>query len=174
MFQSVRPNSPIYIFHKGDKRYVETGTAISQPVLRPKYSIPSSYGHPQEMVVDLVVKVDGQTMNFNNLPAQLDVSDSVSNGESIAISDSREAMNAEIINFKQRSVDVINSVDLHKQIAQDCDIILADFNPEFAEKKAQKEEMESLKAQVKEMSVAVNELMTTNRQLIQHLSLKTN
>ena len=114
MFQSVRPNSQIFILHKGDTPRIEMGSVTNQPMPRPKYQLPATFGQPQELVVDLVVKVGDRTVNYNSLPAQLDIADSSSNGENIVISDSRDAMNAEILNLKQKSADIVNSVEFHK------------------------------------------------------------
>lgn len=152
MFQSVRPNSPIYVLHKGDEIRLETGYVINQPIPKPKYQIPQTFGQPQEMIVDLVIKLNDATINYNSLPAQADISDSYSNGENIVISDSRDAMNAEIMSVKQKSVDIVNSVDYHKNLVQQYDKILSDFNPEMAEKQAQQQEIASLREQVEQMS----------------------
>lgn len=170
MFQSVRPNSQIYIFHKGDNPRLEIGYVSSQPVSRPKYQVPPTFGQPQEMVVDLNVKINGQIVNFTNIPAQTDISDSFSNGESIVISDSKEAMNAEILSLKQKSIDIINSVDFHKNLISNCDVILSELNPEFAEKQAQKNEIDLLKSKMDEMTKNLNEIMETNRLLVGRLS----
>lgn len=126
------------------------------------------------MVVDITVKVNGQTINYTGLPAQSDIADTISNGDSIVISDSKEAMNAEILSLKQKSLDVINSVDFHRNLANSCDKILSDLNPEFAEKQAQREEIDSLKAQMSEMSKNIGDLMEANRRLIEQLSKKEN
>jgi hypothetical protein len=75
----------------------------------------------------------------------MDVADSFSDGKSIVISDSRDAMNTEILNYKQKSLDIINSIDSHKQIVVICDDILNTLNPEYAEKKQQQSEINSLK-----------------------------
>ncbi len=152
MFQSVRPNSPIYVLHKGDKAFLETGYVVNQPMPKPKYQIPRNFVQPQEMVVDLVVKLNDTTVNYNSLPAQADISDSYSNGENIVISDSRDAMNAEIMSAKQKSLDIINSVDFHKSLVAQYDKLLSDFNPEMAEKQAQQQEIASLRMQINEMS----------------------
>ena len=152
MFQSVRPNSPIYVLHKGDNARLETGYVINQPIAKPKYQIPHTFGQPQEMIVDLVVKLNDATVNYNSLPAQADISDSYSNGENIVISDSRDAMNAEIMSTKQKSIDIINSIDYHKALIQQYDKLLSDFNPEMAEKQAQQHEIASLREQVDQMS----------------------
>lgn len=152
MFQSVRPNSPIYVFHKGDNVRLETGYVVNQPIPKPKYQMPHNFGQTQEMIVDLVVKLNDMTVNYNALPAQLDIADSYSNGENIVISDSRDAMNAEIISLKQKSIDIINSVDYHKSLISQYDKLLADFNPEMAEKQAQQQEIAQLRNQMDEMS----------------------
>lgn len=153
---------------------METGFVTAQPVTRPKYQVPPTFGQPQEMVVDITAKVNGQTINYAGLPAQSDIADTISNGDSIVISDSKEAMNAEILSLKQKSLDVINSVDFHRNLANSCDKILSDLNPEFAEKQAQREEIDSLKAQMSEMSKNIGDLMEANRKLIEQLSKKEN
>lgn len=152
MFQSVRPNSPIYVLRKGDDIRLETGYVINQPIPKPKYQIPQTFGQPQEMIVDLVIKLNDATVNYNSLPAQADISDSYSNGENIVISDSRDAMNAEIMSIKQKSVDIVNSIDYHKNLVQQYDRILSEFNPEMAEKQAQQQEIASLREQMEQMS----------------------
>ena len=152
MFQSVRPNSPIYVLHKGDNPRLETGYVVNQPIPKPKYKIPTSFGQPQEMIVDLVIKLNDITFNMNAIPAQLDIADSYSNGENLVISDSRDAMNSEILSLKQKSIDLLNSVEYHKSLITSYDKILSDFNPEMAEKQAQQQEISELRAQVNEMS----------------------
>lgn len=151
MFQSVRPNSPIYVLHKGDNPRLETGYVVNQPIPKPKYQIPTSFGQPQEMIVDLVIKLNDTPINLSSIPASLDIADSYSNGESIVISDSREAMNAEIISLKQKSIDVINSKPFHESLVKQYEKILSDFNPEMAEKQAQQQEIASLKGQIEEI-----------------------
>ena len=148
MFQSVRPNSPIYVFHKGDNPRLETGYVVNQPIPKPKYQMPNAFGQPQELVVDLVIKLNDITVNMNAIPAQLDIADSYSNGENLVISDSREAMNSEILSLKQKSIDIINSVPYHKNLIITYDKLLSDFNPEMAEKQAQQKEISELKAQL--------------------------
>lgn len=158
MFQSLRQNSQIYIFHKGNTPMLESGTVTNMPIPKPKYPVPPNFTQPQEMVVDITVKIGDRIVNYNGLPAHLDIADSYSNGENIVISDSREAMNAEILSFKQKSIDAINSVDIHKSIINECDVIISNLNPEYAEKKQQQDEMLSLKAQMAEMAQSLTTL----------------
>lgn len=159
MFQSIRPNSQIYILHKGDNMKVDIGFITNQPMPKPKYQVPPTFGQPQEMVVDLVVKVNNETFNFNGIPAQADVADTYSNGETLVVSPSREAINAELVSEKQKSLDIVKSQPYHEKRASVCDALLGQLNPEFAEKQNQREEISQLKEQVNNLTSQVSRLV---------------
>lgn len=165
MFQSLRQNSQIYIFHKGQNPSLEIGTVTNIPVTKPKYAIPQSFNQPQEMVVDLIVKVNDRIVNYNSLPASQDIADCYTNGESLVVSDNRDAMNAEIFAYKQKSVDTINSLDVHKSIIESCEKILNNLNPEYAEKKQQQDEISNLKSQMSDISTSLAALTGMIQQL---------
>ena len=170
MFQSLRQNSLIYIFHKIDNPYLEIGTISSISLPKPKYAVPATFNNTQEMCVDIVVKINNNIINYNNLPATLDIADSTSNGDNIVIASSKEAMNAEILSLKQKSIDELNRKEYNENIVRNCDKILADLNPEFAEKQAQKAEIDSLKMQMQEMSKNMQSLIELNKQLMKQTS----
>ena len=170
MFQSLRQNSPIYIFHKIDNPYLEIGTISTISLPKPKYAVPATFNNTQEMCVDIVVKINNNIVNYNNLPATLDIADSNSNGDNIVIASSKEAMNAEILSLKQKSIDELNRKEYNENVVRNCDKILADLNPEFAEKQAQKAEIDSLKLQMQEMSKNMQSLIELNKQLMKHNS----
>lgn len=169
MFQSLRINNPVYIFHKGNTPYLEVGYITQVSVPKPKYQIPPTFGATQELVVDITAKVNNQITNYNGLPAQLDVADSFSNGESIVISDNKEAMNAEILSLKQKSIEIVDSIEFHKNLIENCDKLLSELNPEYAEKQAQRVEIDELKIQMSQMSKSMLDLMETNKLLIEKL-----
>ena len=170
MFQSLRQNSPIYIFHKIDNPYLEIGTISTISLPKPKYAVPATFNSTQEMCVDIVVKINNNVVNYNNLPATLDIADSTSNGDNIVIASSKEAMNAEILSLKQKSIDELNRKEYNENVVRNCDKILADLNPEFAEKQAQKAEIDSLKLQMQEMSKNMQSLIELNKQLMKQTS----
>jgi len=174
MFQSLRQNSPLYILHKGSSPKVDIGYVVNQPITKPKYAIPPTIGQAQEFITDLVVKINNETVNYNSIPSQLDVADCYSNGENIVISTNKDAINAELASLKQKSVDIINSVETHKQLIIDYDKLLSELNPEYAEKKQQEEEINILKQQMGDMSNMMKELMDTNKRLIEHIKQKEN
>ena len=153
MFSNLRPNSQIYILYKDASPRLDVGSVVSVSMPVPKYPIQPMFGQPQEMVVDITVKVNNQDVTYQKIPANLDIADF--NNSNIVLSDSREAM--------------ISSVDFHKEMITCFDRILTELNPELAEKQQQQSEINSLKNQVGEMSKSITELMELNRELMLQL-----
>jgi hypothetical protein len=111
MFQSLRANNQLYILHKDANPYIEIGSVVSVSAPKPKYPMPTPIGQiPQtEMVVDIVININGQNTTFQNLPAGGDIADFGQNGN-IVLSCSRDAMNSEVTSMKQKSIDILNSI----------------------------------------------------------------
>lgn len=168
MFSSLRQNSQIYVLHKGNEPRLEIGYVTGVSIPKPKYTMPQAFTQ-QEMVVDLNVKLGDVNAVFNNVSANVDITDSFCNNECVTLSTSREAMNSEINNLKQKSVDIVNSIDIHKKLIESYDVITMDLNPDYAEKIKQKGEMDELKNQVSGMQKSIDELLEANRVLMEQL-----
>lgn len=158
MFSNLRINSQLYILHKGNTPYVEVGQVVNVSQPQPRFQM-NNIMAPQEMLVDIVVSVNGSNITLQKLPANLDIADQITSNGGIVITTSKEAMNSEVASLKQKSLEIINSVDYHKKVIQDCDIILQKLNPEFAEQEQQKLEISNLKNQMSEMMSNMQELM---------------
>lgn len=158
MFSNLRTNSQLYILHKEATPYVEVGQVVSVSQPQPRFPV-NNFMSPQELVVDIVVRINGNDITLQKLPANLDVADQGTSSGALVITTSREAMNAEVDSLRQKSLGILNSVDYHKKIVQDCEVLLQRLNPEFAEQKQQKQEIDTLKAQMSEMMSSVRELV---------------
>ena len=158
MFQNLRSGNQVFILHKDGHPSMEIGSIVSVSMPMPKYQVPPVFGQAQEMVVDLVVKVNNIDTTYQKLPATADIADFGVSG--VVISTSRDAMNAEVMSLKNKSIDAINSVDFHKGVIEGCDVILAGLNPEFAERQQQQAEINDLKAQMAELIKINKDLMS--------------
>lgn len=158
MFSNLRTNSQIYILHRDATPYIEIGQVVSVSQPRPRYQT-NNYIAPQEQVVDVVVGINGNNITLQSLPANMDVADQGTINGSLFISTSRDAMNTEVNSMRQKSLDIINSVEHHKKVVQDCELLLQRLNPEFAEQKQQKQEIDMLKSQMSEMMAGMKDLM---------------
>ena len=175
MFQNLRVNSPVYILHKENSPYIEQGNVISVSMPKPKYPSQTQFGqYPQmEMVVDVVVNIGGQNANLQGLPAGADIADFGQNGN-IVVSCSRDAMNGELSTLRQKSVDILNSVEYHKGMIESCDKMLTALNPEFAAKQQQEQEIDMMKQQIATMTQNMNTLMQMNQKLMEQLGVSEN
>ena len=152
-FQNLRNNHQIYILRKDVTPVLEIGkiTNVSVPV--PKYGNTSMYN---DLVLDITADVDGKSTNFQKLPANSEIADF---GNSLVVATSKDAMNSEVMSMKQRSLDIINSVEQHRSIIQGCDEILQTLNPEIAEKQRQEQENKALREQINSLKEIVSEFI---------------
>lgn len=159
MFSNLRTNSQIYILHKDATPYIEVGQVVSVSQPQPRFPV-TNFVNPQELVVDVVVRINSNDVTLQKLPANLDIADQGSANGALVITTSREAMNAEVDSLRQKSLSIINSVDYHQKIVQDCELLLQQLNPEFAEQKQQKQEIDTLKAQMSEVMLSMKDLIS--------------
>lgn len=152
-FQNLRNNHQIYILHKDSTPKLELGkiTNISVPV--PKYGNNSMYN---DLVLDITADVEGKITNFQKLPANSDIADF---GNNVVLATTKEAMNSEVMSMKQRSLDIINSVEQHQSIVQGCDEILQILNPEIAEKQRQEQENKQLREEINSLKQMFQEFL---------------
>ena len=152
-FQNLRNNHQIYILHKDVTPTLEIGkvTHVSVPV--PKYGTNSMYN---DLILDITVEIEGKTTNFQKLPANGEIADF---GNNIVIAVSKDAMNSEISSMKQRSVDILNSLEQHRSIINGCDEILQVLNPEIAEKQRQEQENKALREEINSLKEMFSEFM---------------
>ena len=136
MFQNLRAGNTIYVLNKEN-------------------------GLSQEMLVDVIAKINNQEITYQKLPANSDIADFGNTG--IVLSASKEAINSEIVSLKTKSEDIINSVDYHKNVINDCDKLLSELNPDFAERQKQQDEIKMLKEQISSVAESVSTLISELR-----------
>lgn len=163
-FSQLRLNSPIYILHKDTTPYVECGQVVNVSAPMPQLGVLPQIGQPVNYTVDVTVKVGDQTSLYQKLPAGGDVADFACNGN-VFLSCSREGVNAEVQAMRQRSADIIASVDYHKGVIDICDKILEQINPEVAEKMQQQAEITSLKEQITSLMGLIEEMRSEKASL---------
>ena len=172
MFQNLRKQQQIYVLYKDSIPRIEIG--IVEEVSKPyPITIPNSQPMPypqMEMVVNVVVKTQSDTLNLKQLLANADISD-YGYGNNIFISCTKEAVANEVSIMRKNSVDVLNSVEHHQKMVEVCDKMLSELNPEVAEKQKQEQEISTLKGQMQQMSANMNQLMEMNKKLMEQLGI---
>ena len=154
-FQNLRNSNQLFILHKDSIPTLELGKVTNVSVPVPKYGNTGIYN--QEMVVDITADINGTSTNFQKLPATGEIADF---GNNMVVSCNKEAMNSEITSMKQRSQDIINSIQEHQNIIKGCDEILKILNPEIVEKQRQEEENRALREEINSLKIMVKEFMS--------------
>lgn len=168
MFSGLRQAGLFYILEKGEELKLKIGQVISVSNPQPKYG-QYSYGSQPEMTVDVRVKVDDETLEFK----QLNANASIANSGSVIVSDSKEAMNAEVEGLLRTSRGVLDSVSYHEKVLTSCDAILRELNPSFKKEKEQEEKMSMLEDEVIGIKDTLGEMMNMLSSALGHSKPKS-
>ena len=157
MFHGLRQNGLFYILEKGDDLKLRVGQVVSVSNPQPKYGQfnTPTFGSQPEMTVDIRVKVDEETMDFKQLSANA----SIANSGNVVVSDSKEAMSAEVEGLLRTSKAILDSIPYHEKMLVSCDNVLRDLNPSFKKEKEQEEKMSMLEGEVIGIKDTLNEMM---------------
>lgn len=137
MFSALSQGSPVYILDKTSSPEYKVGEVIG--VSYPKTN-PYSIG-PQN-TVDLKVKIDGNTQEFNSIPS---INSVVSyNSGKIVISETKQGIQNEVESILQNSRQILSNIDIYKKNITDCENILKQINPQFAIDKERDERLSNL------------------------------
>ena len=137
MFSALSQGSPVYILDKTSSPEYKVGEVIgvSYPKVNP-------YNIGPQNTVDLKVKIEGETQEFNSIPS---INSVISyNSGKIIISETKQGIQNEVENILQNSRQILNSIDTYKRNVKDCENILKQLNPQFAIDKERDERLSNL------------------------------
>lgn len=145
MFSALRQSGTVYILTKGDTPALKTGVvqSVSSPVTKfGTQLMPGQF--QQDTVIDLTVKVGDELLTFKQLPS----ASVIASSGNMVVSESRDAMVAEVENMMRTSKEVLESVDYHRSALEACESIMCSLNPRLAEEKEQKVKIETLERKI--------------------------
>lgn len=155
MFSALRQSGTVYILTKGDTPALKTGVvqSVSSPVTKfGTQLMPGQF--QQDTVVDLTVKVGDELLTFKQIPSASVIA---SSGDMV-VSESREAMAAEVENMIRTSKEVLGSVEYHRNALEACESIMCSLNPRLAEEKEQKAKIEALERKISGIEDTVGDM----------------
>ena len=157
MFQGLRTGGLFYVLEKGDELKLKIGHVVSVSNPQPKYNQMSTmptYSNQPEMVVDVKVKVGEENVDFKQLNANMNIA----NSGNVVVSDSKEAMSAEVEGLLRTSRQIIESVPYHEKVILSCDAMLRELNPQFAKEKEQEEKIGMLEERMGNIDDKLNKM----------------
>ena len=156
MFSGVRQNNLFYILEKENEPKLKIGQVVSVSNLQPVFGQP--YGQTTDNYVDITVKVDGETMEFKKLPSSASIADSGKDG--VVVSDNKEVMNNEVESMLQSSQSILDRVDYHKKVVENCNQILRVLNPRLAKEKERDDDISNLKNKIGGLEDKMDKILT--------------
>lgn len=158
MFQGLRPTAPIYILYKADPRIaVGEVVSVSNPV--PQYTA-MAYQGGIKANVDVKARIAGEVIDLQQLPADATIADFGNAG--MVVSESKDAIINEIDGFRKTSQRVLDEVDRHKYIVEQCDIMLAELNPQLKKEAEQSAEIENIKHEMTAIKAMLEQALGHN------------
>ncbi len=98
---------------------------------------------------------DGEA-EFKQLPSN----GQIANSGDLVVSESREAMSAEIEAMLRHSKEVLESKEYHEKVVKNCEQMLGVLNPQIAKEKAQEQRIGNLEADVSGMKGTLSNIET--------------
>lgn len=137
MFSALSQGSQVYILDKTSSPEYKVGEilGVSYPKVNP-------YGIGPQNTVDLKVKIDGSTQEFNSIPSINSIV-SYNNGK-VIISETKQGIQSEVENMLQNSRQIVDNIESYKQNIVECEAILKQINPQFAIDKERDERLTNL------------------------------
>lgn len=151
MFSALRQGNIVYIIDKTDGLTLKKGQVISNSATNMPYNL-----NPNSLIT-LTIEIEGQTKEFNNIPA-MQSSINYNNGKLIII-DNQELASTEIENIVKSSRDILDNREYYEKLVTDGEEALKLINPQFAKDKARDDEFNALKEQVGGMENKLNTII---------------
>lgn len=150
MFQNLRAGSPLFILHKTEPKLVIGEVSnVSLPVPQMGQTFQAGVYSQPKTTVDVKVKVNGEIIDYQRLPSDMNIADFGNTG--MVISESKDCILNEIQLLKKNSEEIIGSVEHHKSIVEQCNIMIEDLNPEAKKDAERGKEIDSMRSEIQEM-----------------------
>lgn len=159
MFSGLRQNSIIYVLEKkhgdGERLSLRIGQVLSVSNPQPKYQ-PNYHLGAQGMdtTVDITVKFQDEQMEFKQLPSTAQIA----NCGDLVLSESHDAIDAEVQAMYRTSKEIVESESYHRQMMEDCIKIRSILNPQIAKEREQAEKITKLESKVSGMEDTLSDI----------------
>lgn len=159
MFSGLRQNSLFYILDKTEKGLdlkIGQVISVSNPQTRyGQFNTTPSYPPQHDMVVDVKVRLGEESIDFKQLPAN----SNIANSGTLIVSDSTDAMNAEVDGILRASQQIIDSVPYNETVIKTGGVVKRQLNPHYAKEKEQEEKIGALEEKMGGIEDTLNNMM---------------
>ena len=161
MFSALRQHSTLYILLKSDPPKLVIGKveAVSEPQTKTMNAFGGAFGQGFQRTVNIVATdADGNRYEFPEMKAELSIENKSCNGTDAVISESTEAMLAEVEGMRSHSQSILNSIPYHKSVTEACEKMQVQLNPQVAKDKERDKEMQQLRSDVNNLHGSIEDI----------------
>ena len=157
MFSNLSKGSVLYGLDNKDEVKLFTATVDMVTLPYPR-NAQTTFGQLPEMVVDVVVSLNGERKEFKQVPSNNVIADFGPN--TLVLSDSKDSLVNYVRSLRQTSKNIIDSAPRHQELIPQYDKVLQELNPELVNESAVKE----LREQVGSLQSQLAEALTLLKQ----------
>lgn len=153
LFKDIKTGYPVYFLDKNDTTFYQ-GKVVSVAV--PRYDTPQPFSQGQQngLVVDVTIEANGATKTYT-IPETA----SITYAGHLVLSTDKDGILREVEALKAASEEALSQVEIHKQTVTNCNQLLEDLNPAFAEKRAQDKRIEGIENEVKSLGAVLRDFI---------------
>lgn len=152
-FKDLKPGNPVYLLHRKDDITAAVGkvTAVSAP----RFPQTKDMTQAMQMVVDVTIDENGTTRTYTT-PDTLATAYS---GDGTVIAATRDGIIREAENIKTQCEEELAKTDLRRRHCNQCEQIIAEWNPAIRERKAAEERFAKLETAFNDLKGMVASLV---------------
>ena len=153
LFKDIKTGYPVYFLDKNDTTFYQ-GKVVSVAV--PRYDTPQPFSQGQQngLVVDVTIEANGTTKTYT-IPETA----TITYTGYLVLSTDKDGILREVEALKAASEEALSQVERHKQTVTNCNQLLEDLNPAFAEKRAQDKRIEGIENEVKSLGAVLRDFI---------------
>lgn len=159
MFRDLQKGYAVNILDKtGSVPAYKIGTVVSVSSPRFDNKVQPAGFPPQfssERVVDLTVETDGTTLTY-----VVPETGSVASSTGVTLACETTSIASELRSIIKRSKDALAGVDNHKATIEQCETILSQIEPSYAQGKAQSERMDKVESSLSKMEETMTKILS--------------
>lgn len=152
MFKNLSKGLQVYILEKKEKPKYIVGTVIS--VSEPRFQQPNGQYQVNERLVDLTIKIDKETKTYT-----VGENQTVAYSQDTTLSCTNDIINNELNSMIASSKEALANVDKYKMTIEECEQIIKQINPAFAQNLEQEKKLSNLESEVKELNNMIKQLL---------------
>jgi hypothetical protein len=153
LFKDLKTGYQVYILHRGTDIKVGVGKVMA--VSPPRFPQTQSNFQAMQMVVDVTIEENGESKTYTT-PDSLSVTYA---GNELVIATEREGILKEIEAIKARNEEELLKVSIRKATVAECEKILAEWNPQFKEKRETEERFAKIETSMTDLKSMLSDLL---------------